>query len=182
MIPEFEDGAGSGPDPVLYSAVFPPAGVVRQIGRWVETVRATTQGWTWIDPEQSHVTLSYFGRVPESRMGGLVASVGKAAAPWLPVVLRTGSCRVWPKEDAPRVLVVLIEGGDEWERLQQDVVRAASGVVRRERLRDYCAHITLARGSGAVPAEAFPALEWRASAVSIRASLPRDPEVTGGPV
>ena len=181
VIPEFEDGAGGGPDPVLYAAVFPPAGVVRQIARWVETVRGTTPGWTWIDPEQWHMTLSYFGRVPQDRVGGLVASVGEAAAPALPFTIRTGPCRVWSNGKTPGVLVVLMEGGDGLDRLQQDIARAAEGFVMRGRTRDYCAHITLARGGGTLPGTPLPALEWKVSGVEIRPSRTTGPEAVGGP-
>jgi len=119
----------------LFVAVWPPAGVVRQLE---ELPRPARPGIRWTRPEQWHVTMRFLGHCElEAAAEAFAACTGEACTAVMgPATDRLGR----------GVLQVPVAGLGE---LAAAVVQATAGVGRPPDSRPFHGHLTLARARGA---------------------------------
>ena len=98
----------------------------------------------WVPPENWHLTLEFFGAVPESRIPALAAALAAAAAPIEPIHLRLATVGAFGPPRHPRVIWVGVESAGLitlHAALQQEL-RLAGWTPES---RPYTPHLTLAR-------------------------------------
>ena len=104
----------------------------------------------WVRPEHLHVTLAFYGDVPDGRVDALAARLARAAGRVAPLRLRLGGPGTFGRPQAARVLWLTIDGDVEALRRLAASARACgrrvglSGDALRPEHR-YRAHLTLAR-------------------------------------
>ena len=64
----------------------------------------------WVRPEAIHLTLKFFGDIPESAVADIAAVVEKAAAGAAPFSFAIGGAGVFPDQRRPRVLWLGMNG------------------------------------------------------------------------
>lgn len=64
----------------LFAAVRPPPAALAHAAAAVEAVRAREPGPRWVPPQRWHLTLAFYGEVPEDRVGPLQARLDHALA------------------------------------------------------------------------------------------------------
>ena len=76
-----------------------------------EELKRSRAGVRWVPPGNIHLTLKFFGNVPEDEIGPLAQAAREAAAETTPLQLQATSAGAFPSPQAPRV-VWLGLGGD----------------------------------------------------------------------
>ena len=131
----------------LFLALDPPEEVCGEIGRIQERLRRRISGDVrWVRPEAIHLTLKFFGDLPESDIAGISAIVEKTTEGVQPFDLTVGGVGVFPDLHRPRV-IWLGMGGDA-ERLvtfQQGLECALDEIGFPREERPFRPHLTLGR-------------------------------------
>lgn len=113
----------------------------------------------WVEPENLHWTLHFFGETPEDRLGELKGLVGGAAASEPPFELALGDAGAFPSASAPRVVWLgLSKGETEMSRLAAGLAASLKRKGWPVEERPFAAHLTLgrvrsSRGTGALAGE-----------------------------
>ena len=100
----------------------------------------------WVRPEGIHLTLKFFGDIPQNAVAGIAAVVGKKAAETPTFALAVSGVGVFPDLRHPRVLWLGMKG--ESERLlafQQALERMFQEIGFPREERPFRPHLTLAR-------------------------------------
>jgi RNA 2',3'-cyclic 3'-phosphodiesterase len=131
-----------------FLALDPPEEILREIGRVQDRLRKQIHGDVrWVRPEAIHLTLKFFGDIPERDLANISAVVGKAAAGVMPFDLTIGGVGVFPdRYRQPRV--IWLGMGGEAARLvtfQQGMERALQGIGFPREERPFMPHLTLGR-------------------------------------
>lgn len=128
----------------LFAAVVPPSDVVASLETFVEPRRDADLRWT--DAETWHVTLAFYGAVPDDRFEDLIAGLGRVAGRRGPCQLRLAGAGAFPSVARAKVLWLGVEDPAEaLPTLAQGARTAGTRVgieVARER---FVPHVTLAR-------------------------------------
>ncbi|HEY3941503.1 MAG TPA: 2'-5' RNA ligase family protein [Acidimicrobiales bacterium] len=132
----------------LFAAVWPPAAVRSSLAAALDAARRDdpmVSAWgdvRWVSSERWHVTIGFFGEIPDPEHGALRASLGRAvrslAAPPVAVV---GEHIVLL---GPRVLHLEVDGLAPLAR----AVRREAGPWRRDEHPGFRGHLTLGRLAG----------------------------------
>ena len=139
---------------------MPPPVALDHLGSAVARARARRRAGAaaeprWLALDALHLTLAFFGQVPDARVAGLTAALG--AVPEPPTVhLRLSGAGTFPERGAPRVLWVGVDGDlAELAELARGIAAAAAGVgvVAANEGRPYRPHLTLARWPAAARAD-----------------------------
>jgi 2'-5' RNA ligase len=130
-----------------FLALDPPEEILREIGRVQDRLRKLIHGDVrWARPESIHLTLKFFGDIPERDVANISAVAGKAAAEVGPFDLTIGGAGVFPDPHRPRII---------WLGMSGDVARLVTfqqgmelalreiGFAREER--PFRPHLTLGR-------------------------------------
>lgn len=149
----------------LFAAVAPPDAVLREAARWIERLAgdpATGRGVRWARPEGIHVTLHFFGEVPEGERARVEAALaaGAAAAPGAFDVTLEG-LGAFPSPAHARVVWVGATGAgaERLVRLQAAVAAAVAAAGFPVESRPFHPHLTLGRVEGRPPAGLARAVE-----------------------
>jgi len=127
----------------LFTAIELPPDVRRTIYGW--THRGDGSDVKWVEEENLHVTLKFFGEVSEERVNELCASLKQIAPAGAPL-LWPGPTNCFPNRGAVATIVMDVQGQvDRLERLYADVDSKARELGYRADRRPYCPHITLGR-------------------------------------
>lgn len=134
----------------LFVALDLPEAVVRQIAGRVAVAKAVPPSLRWVVPAQWHITLAFYGEVPERKVDDLAERLGRAARRTEPFRLTLGQPGRFGSARRARVVWLgLDDGGDELARLAASARAAGRRVgLRRDDLaadQRYRPHITLAR-------------------------------------
>ena len=129
----------------LFAAVPPPAAVLDDLDRALDRLRDRPGAPRWAKREARHLTLAFFGEVPESRLAALTEAL--AAVPGRATVhLRLGGAGTFPERGSPRALWVGVDGDvEQLARLARDTRRAARSVGVPVEARPYRPHLTVGR-------------------------------------
>jgi 2'-5' RNA ligase len=108
----------------------------------------------WVGRDGQHVTLAFFGEVPESRVPALTAALGRTVG--RPSMhLRLAGAGTFPERGAPRVLWVGVDGDvAELAELAAAAAEAARSVGVPVDRRPYRPHLTVGRWRSGRPADA----------------------------
>jgi 2'-5' RNA ligase len=172
----------------LFAAVVPPEGAVAELADVTAGLRRLPGGerLRWTEPEGWHLTLAFFGEVPDALRPDLDARLARAAARHEPQRLRlAGGGRF-----GDRALWAGAEGGTaELARLAESVRAAGrrAGVPADEE-HGFRAHLTLARSPRTAPVRLRPFAEalglftgspWTADVLRLLSSTAPPPGVPG---
>lgn len=153
----------------LFAAIVPPDDVLRHLDAAVQPVRDDALRWTGVDAW--HLTLAFYGEVPDGRVDELSERLGRAAGRHPPVQLALAGAGRFGE----RVLWVSCDGDLPVLRKIAESCTAAGRRVGVDEGRRFRAHLTLARASSrpvdtrpyvvALAAYAGPA--WTAAAITL---------------
>ncbi|MBI5774225.1 MAG: RNA 2',3'-cyclic phosphodiesterase [Verrucomicrobia bacterium] len=100
----------------------------------------------WTKPEQMHLTLKFFGEVPETEIGPLQAALQSCAHGAKPFHLCLDGLGCFPNPARPRVIWAGLAGDvARLRELQQSVGRATAAFGERQEEREFHPHLTLGR-------------------------------------
>lgn len=141
--------------------MVPPAPALDHLGSVLARLRARPGDGmpVWTDRAGLHVTVAFFGEVPDGRVPALVAALAAAPTP-PPVRLRLDGAGTFPERGAPRVLWVGVDGDvDQLAELARSAAAAGAGAgaPARNAGRAYRPHLTVGRWPAAAPAGRGPA-------------------------
>lgn len=171
----------------LFAAVPVPDDVRELLAAHLAAARGEAR-LRWVRPEQLHVTLAFFGEVPDERADALSVRLRRACARVPALRLRVGPAGTFGRPRSARVLWLRVEGDTDALRRLAASARAAgrrvglTGPALTPEHR-YRAHLTVARADP--PADVRPLLErlgsgprpaWTATHVDlVRSDLGRGP-------
>ena len=152
----------------LFVAVTPPTSVLDHADAAVAPVRTEHSDLRWIPVERWHLTLAFYGEIPDTKVDGVTAMVTRKlqrAAIYRPIELRFAGAGQFSR----RALWIALEGDIA------SLKKLAKAVITDRR--PYRPHLTVARLRGGV--DARPAVEqlapyagpvWRVDAVHLMRS------------
>jgi 2'-5' RNA ligase len=130
-----------------FLALDPPEEILLEIGRVQERLRKLIHGDVrWVRPESIHLTLKFFGDIPERDVANISAVAGKSAAEVGPFDLAIGGAGVFPDPHRPRIIWLGMSG--EVARLvtfQQGMALALREIGFPGEERPFRPHLTLGR-------------------------------------
>lgn len=130
----------------VFAALGVPEDVQARVAALQSRLRAPQAPVLWVAPAQFHLTLKFYGDVPDDAGGALAGVIARAVAGAGPVTVRVSSVGAFPSVAAPRVLWV---GASDEQRLLPrlaDLIEnasAAAGWAREPR--PFAGHITIGR-------------------------------------
>lgn len=132
--------------------MVPPAGALDHLDGALRRVRDRPGAPRWAGRDLHHLTLAFFGEVPERRVPDLLGELGAVVGP--AVHLRLAGAGTFPEKGDPRVLWIGADGDLETlaglARSTADAGRAAGLDVDR---RPYRPHLTVGRWPAAGPSD-----------------------------
>lgn len=136
----------------LFAALALPAPVIERLALAVAQARAVDPTLRWVSPEQWHLTLAFFGEVPEPRVDDLSERLRRAGGRTSPIQLQLGAPATFGSVRRARVLYAgLAEGTEEIARLAASCRAAGRRVgLARDDLAPqarFRPHVTLARAA-----------------------------------
>ncbi len=143
----------------LFVAVFPPSGIARTLGEYLDRLRAAAPGVAWVKPANLHLTLRFLGDPDEGQVEAAGVCVVQVAGRHAPLALSLHGAGAFPGLDHPRVIWLGVEQGrGALVALAADLERAleGAGLGRAEKI--FTAHLTLGRVKSAIPPGVLPAL------------------------
>ncbi len=133
----------------LFAAVLPPDDVLDHLERALATVRGGAspggrqEALRWTSPEDRHVTVAFYGEVPEGYLDDVAAALDDVAGGHTPFAALLRGAGLFDG----RTLWVGC-GGDGWGPLMADAGRVGEQVLGRPADRRSRAHLTVARAQG----------------------------------
>ena len=130
-----------------FLAIDPPEEILGEIGRIQERLQRLIRGEVrWVRPEAIHLTLKFFGDIPETAVADIAAVVEKAAAAEAPLTFSIGGAGVFPDLRRPRVLWLGMDGDvPRLLRLQKEIEGGLGVAGFPAEERPFRPHLTLAR-------------------------------------
>lgn len=130
-----------------FLALDPPEEILAEIGRIQERLRKLIHGdLRWVRPEGIHLTLKFFGEIPENGVGSISAVAGPAAAAVNPFDLTIGGAGVFPDARRPRVFWLGMSGDvARLTAFQKGLERALGEIGFPPEERPFRPHLTLGR-------------------------------------
>ena len=123
-------------------AVDVPEGHRQSIESAVARLRADLVQARWTKPEQWHLTLKFFGEVPEDRIPGLIEAIGRATRETGEVESRLEDLGAFPSVSRARVLWAGLADPELKLKALAERIGSECGFPPEERFQ---AHLTLAR-------------------------------------
>ncbi|MEU8250780.1 RNA 2',3'-cyclic phosphodiesterase [Nonomuraea sp. NPDC048916] len=158
----------------LFAAVVPPAGVLDELEGAIAPYVGQVQGLRWPDRATWHITLAFFGEVPEHVLPGLQVRLARAVRRYDALDLAFSGFGAFSSARRARVFWAGLSG-DSMRRLA-DSVRAAgrrAGATETDEKR-FHAHLTLARAKSETDLRplveslsGFSGSPWRAEGVHL---------------
>ncbi|HET6604244.1 MAG TPA: RNA 2',3'-cyclic phosphodiesterase [Xanthomonadaceae bacterium] len=159
----------------LFAAVLPDdaarAALVRLQGELRQALGAAPLRWA--DPEALHLTLRFFGAVPEDRVREVEAMLAPAAAAAKSTRCELQRIEYWPPR-VPRVVAAAFSCPAALAALATGLEARARALGFAPERRRFRPHVTLARGSGRIIGRApvrLPALALDADNLALVSSL-----------
>lgn len=140
----------------LFAALVPPEDALLDLEEFLEPRLAAAppdRSWRWTSVEQWHVTLAFYGEVPDGRVDDLVERLETAAGRRHPPQLAVAGGGAFPDALSAKVVWLGLRGAGpdasadllEVDRLATGCRSAASRVGVRVDARAFTPHLTLAR-------------------------------------
>ncbi len=133
----------------LFAALRPPLDVLDHLEQALQTVSPPWLGagpppLRWVTPEQRHVTLAFYGEVPDGAVEDLAGALTDVAGEYEPLRLQLAGAGIFSRATL-WVGVRALEDDDALVRLMGDCGAAAEGVAHHEPRERSRAHLTVAR-------------------------------------
>jgi 2'-5' RNA ligase len=139
----------------LFAALEIPQAVRRDVSRRMARLRDRLPRARWVDPENLHLSLLFFGQVGDAEVPALTAALREAFAKHPPLELRLAEGGTFPARRPARVAWVGMETPDDLVALQADATAAAVASIGFEpEDRPFHPHVTIARCEPPWPREA----------------------------
>ncbi len=132
--------------PRLFSALKVPPSIAMQLSE----IRGGLNGARWIDPENYHITLRFYGDIDRHTANDLALALSGIERHALELEVDRLDAFGNAK---PRSLHAAIRQTTELMELQGEIERIAQRLKLKPEKRKFCPHITLARLSGTLPGE-----------------------------
>ncbi|MHA6510037.1 RNA 2',3'-cyclic phosphodiesterase [Tessaracoccus sp. Y1736] len=164
----------------MFTAVLPPAGVIRQLDTLLEPRRDAEPSLRWTRPEGWHITTSFMGEVPEENLERLEENLAELAARTRPFDVELVGGIAFPDPARSRVLGLAAAAPDDRLALLSASCRAAASRagVAADGAR-FVGHLTLARHNRGLLAvrwlevfDSFPSWRWVADELCLVESHP----------
>lgn len=124
---------------------MPPPAALDHLGGTLRRLRDRPGGPRWTGRELQHVTLAFFGEVPEARVPPLTGALADVLAP-VEVHLRLAGAGTFPARGDPRVLWVGVDGDvEQLAALAGAAADAGRSVGLDVDRRTYRPHVTVGR-------------------------------------
>jgi 2'-5' RNA ligase len=163
----------------VFAALPLPSSIAAGVGGAFAKARELAPRVRWVSPQLMHLTLHFFGEVPEEKIGGFKPVFEDPELRVAAIRTRLGEPGFFPSAASPRVLWVGLREGVEamrvfWELLERKLqpLRGPDGPLPRWSPdgRGFAPHVTVARASSAplsahwvdgvsLPAEEFQVTE-----------------------
>jgi 2'-5' RNA ligase len=105
-----------------------------------------SRDYKWVDPEQMHITLRFFGSIAGQQVAEIVAKLTKATAGVSSFILRAGTLGCFPSSRKPRVLWMGVQDSAQQSALLQRRIQKETGDLgQAPEDRPFSPHLTLAR-------------------------------------
>ncbi|WP_327089096.1 RNA 2',3'-cyclic phosphodiesterase [Nonomuraea sp. NBC_01738] len=158
----------------LFTALVPPGEVLDEVERAITPFAGLAPGLRWSDRESWHITLAFFGEVPDHVVPELEVRLARAVARHQPLDLALSGFGAFSSVRRARVFWAGVSGdplGPLADSVKAGARRAGAGQTDLKRFHP---HLTLARGRAEQDlsplVEALPELEnlgWRAESVRL---------------
>jgi RNA 2',3'-cyclic 3'-phosphodiesterase len=129
-----------------FLAIPLPAPAVRALVSARSAFLETAPAWAgekWVRPELLHVTVAFFGNVPDDRLEALLAALGSMASLTPPFQLRLTGARAVPSQRRASMIWASLDGDVAAVSAVRDRALAAAGCAPDRR--GFSPHVTLAR-------------------------------------
>ncbi len=129
----------------LFLAIPLPPAVASQVQAVLGTLRST--GWPvrWVRDGGLHVTLKFYGEVPDQRLEAIEEVVRTAAEGTAPIGLAFGETGGFPTLRRARIIRLAVEPEPKLELLQDRVERGSEAIGYPPEGRPFSPHVTLGR-------------------------------------
>jgi 2'-5' RNA ligase len=143
----------------VFAALPLPSGIAAGIGSAFSSARTLAPKARWVPQESMHLTLHFFGEIPEEKISGFSPLFDDPELRWPVIRARLGEPGFFPKSGAPRVLWIGLQEGVEEMRAflklfteKMQPLRQADGPLCQwsPDARGFSPHLTVAR-SGSAP-------------------------------
>jgi RNA 2',3'-cyclic 3'-phosphodiesterase len=129
-----------------FLAIDPPGSLRPTLSRVQEELKKSGADVRWVPVGNIHITLKFFGQIPEARVEAIVAAAGEIAQAQAPFSLKLTGAGAFPTVSSPRVVWLGLGGdlaamGSFYRRLEEAF--AALGFPPEGRL--FTPHLTLGR-------------------------------------
>jgi 2'-5' RNA ligase len=131
-----------------FVALSLPDPVARELGRWIDRLRARLPSIRWVDPARIHLTLAFLGDVPDRALPEVAAAVSAAARRAPAMTLEVSGLGAFPDPRRARVVWAGVggPGREALARLQADLAATLADVGFPGPAREpFTPHLTLGR-------------------------------------
>ena len=125
----------------------------------------------WVESDKFHITLKFLGDVPEDRIEGVEAAVGRVAQTTGALELSVGGFGAFPTIRRPQVIWVGVEPTPALRCLKQDLEWALTDCGFDRETRAFHPHLTLGRAEAKNGAGAFRGLDERAAGLTYKGEV-----------
>ncbi|MGQ9663588.1 MAG: RNA 2',3'-cyclic phosphodiesterase [Kiritimatiellia bacterium] len=129
-----------------FAAVEIGDGVRQGVAEFQAHLKRVAGDAKWVDPESFHLTLVFYGEIPEETVTALSAVLDKVAAGFHPFECSVVGAGFFGSPKAPRVLWVgIAEGGERLAALQTTLAQESRQIGLVIETRPFAPHLTIAR-------------------------------------
>ena len=99
----------------------------------------------WVEPENTHLTLKFFGETDEAKIPAICLALENAAAQSKPFTLKISNTGIFGSRYDPKVLWFGIENQDELENLAQNIFTELAKCGWNADRQNFVPHLTIGR-------------------------------------
>ena len=100
---------------------------------------------TWVDPDNMHITLKFFGETPEHHIPGISVALKEAARDLYPFTLSLNNTGIFGSSYKPRVIWFGIDKNDEMLKLYENVNASLEAIGIKNDRQNFVPHLTVGR-------------------------------------
>lgn len=132
-----------------FLAIEASAEVRSRVGDLISELAQGRANVKWVDPDNAHVTLKFFGDVADEDVTRICTSVGETVAPLAPFTCECQGVGAFPHLKRPRTIWVGVQAGEEdMIQLYRQVDRGLRTLGFPKEHRRFHPHLTIGRVRG----------------------------------
>jgi 2'-5' RNA ligase len=129
-----------------FLAIELPKTILKKIGEIQEDLRLSRADVKWMNPENIHLTLKFFGNIDESRIDPIVKSIQGPIQTTSSFSVKVRGMGAFPHLKNPRVIWIgLVDGKEILVDLQKQLEKELEGIGFEREERSFHPHLTLGR-------------------------------------